>query len=196
MKILAMLLTAGLLPAAAIASDRDSANSAAETQVQMVDINLQPVNYSEPIQLPPASDTVYQPMNCDNTVGCGHCSNCQYSGVVCCQRCEEQSCCDRCCNRHAWQRAHTTGDMYPHFPYRPRYGGYYYFRPYNYMNVYTHQSQILNMGGDPRNPYSVSMFGPIYEEFGAAAPAVDVLPGSVRQIGSNLPRLEDLLQQP
>ena len=38
--------------------------------------------------------------------------------------------------------------MYPHFPYRPRYGGYYYFRPYNYMNVYVVDAD----GGNLKRP--------------------------------------------
>ena len=197
MKILAMLLTVGLLPTAANAADSDTADASLDRSVEILDTTVQPVSYSEPMQLPPASGSVYQPMQADNVVGCGHCSHSHHSGYVECRRsCENQSCCERHRNRNSWKRAHTTGDMYPHFPYRPRYGGYYYFRPYNYMNIYTHQSQIINMGGDPRNPYSVSMFGPIYEEFGASAPTLDVPAGSVRQLGSSLPKLEDLLKQP
>ncbi|REJ84930.1 MAG: hypothetical protein DWQ34_05135 [Planctomycetota bacterium] len=196
MKIFTMLLAAGLVSATASAADVDS------NEFEIVETAVQPVNFSEPVQLPPATDyspsteTIYQPMDCNRAVGCGRCSHSHYSGMVYCRRCEKPSCCERCRNRSAWRSAHTTGDLYPHFPYRPQYGGYYYFRPYNYMNVYTHQSQIVNMGGDPRNPYSVSMFGPIYEEFGATAPLLDVPPGSVRELGSGLPKLEDLLLQP
>jgi hypothetical protein len=38
------------------------------------------------------------------------------------------------------------------------------------------------------------MFDPIYEEFGQNAPPLQPLPGSVHPLGSQLPMLEDLLQ--
>jgi hypothetical protein len=95
-----------------------------------------------------------------------------------------------------WESAHTTGDMYPHYAYYPQDHGYFYFRPYNYMNVYNHMGQVTSLGGDPRNPYSVAMFDPIYEDFYQQYPRVIEPPaGSVRPFGSSLPNLEDLLQQ-
>lgn len=139
-----------------------------------------------------------QPMpGCATPVDYG-CAQPMYSGCgQCCQNnCCQQSCCDRCCNKLQWERTHTTGDMYPHYPYYPQDHGYYYFRPYNYMNVYNHMGQVTALGGDPRNPYSVAMFDPIYEDFYQQYPRVIEPPaGSVRPLGSNLPNLEDLLKQ-
>lgn len=122
--------------------------------------------------------------------GAGHC------GQADCQGDCNQSCCDRCCNKLAWKRAHTTGDMYPHYAYYPQDHGYYYFRPYNYMNVYNHMGQVVALGGDPRNPYSVAMFDPIYEDFYQQYPRIVEPPaGSIKPFGSSLPNLEDLLRQ-
>ena len=84
--------------------------------------------------------------------------------------------------------------MYPHFAYFPQDHGYYYFRPYNYTHIYEHQARVVSMGGDPRNPYSVAMFNPIYEEFNQNAQPLPVLPGTVHPLGSQLPMLEDLLR--
>lgn len=145
---------------------------------------------------PAMGGACYQPMDCNQVVGCG-----SYDGCPCgcgmgsaCECCESPSCCRRCCNRCRWSRIHTTGDMYPHFAYYPQDHGYYYFRPYNYMHVYEHRARVVSLGGDPRNPYSVAMFDPIYEEFEQNVPPIEVpLPGSVQPLGSQLPNLEDLL---
>ena len=101
---------------------------------------------------------------------------------------------DRCKNKRAWKKAHTTGDMYPHYAYFPQDHGTYYFRPYNYTNVLEQQAQIMSMGGDPLNPYSVSMFDDIYEQYYAQFPPESDPPaGTVEPFGSSLPNLEDLL---
>lgn len=106
----------------------------------------------------------------------------------------DDGCFDRCRNRCAWSKAHTTGDMYPHFPYYPQDHGYYYFRPYNYMHVHEQAGQAMSMGIDPGNPYSNSIFDSIYEGYYAQnPPAADPPLGSVEPIGSSLPMLEDLL---
>lgn len=84
--------------------------------------------------------------------------------------------------------------MYPHYAYYPEHHGYYYFRPYNYMNVFDHIEKSMQMGGSPWHPYSVSMFADIPHPavpldptaLGSEEPAVN--PTRVR-----LPILEDLL---
>lgn len=86
--------------------------------------------------------------------------------------------------------------MYQHYPYRPEYFGYYYFRPYNYVNIFQHKAEIVRLGGSPINPYSVLMFDPIYAQFNASAPALPPLEGTARPLGSKLPMLEDLLEKP
>lgn len=84
--------------------------------------------------------------------------------------------------------------MYPHYAYYPQHHGYYYFRPYNWMHVLEHQSRVLGMGGDARNPYSVAMFGGIYEDFEERFPPIVNPPaGTVQPLGSQLPNLEALL---
>jgi hypothetical protein len=86
--------------------------------------------------------------------------------------------------------------MYPHFPYYPQDHGYYYFRPYNYVHVNAHIGQVMAFGGDPQNPYSVSIFDSIYEAYYQQNPRVIEPPiGSVQPIGSSLPMLEDLLRR-
>lgn len=150
----------------------------------------------------------YQPLDCGQVVGCeapvgcgapAGCGGMSPCGCGCgygnpCQCGEDDGCCKRCCNRCRWRWAHTTGDMYPHFAYYPQDHGYYYFRPYNYIHVFEHRARVVSLGGDPRNPYSVAMFDPIYEEFNQNAPVMQPLPGSVHPLGSQLPMLEGLLQ--
>ena len=164
----------------------------------------------------PSSQPVscYQPMDCAQAVGCGAPAGCAAAvscggygtcggmapcGCGCgygqpCQCGEDDGCCRRCLNRCRWSRAHTTGDMYPHFAYYPQDHGYYYFRPYNYIHVFEHRARVMSWGGDPRNPYSLALFDPVYEEFRQNVPALAPLPGSVQPLGSHLPNLEDLLQ--
>jgi hypothetical protein len=95
-----------------------------------------------------------------------------------------------CCKRHC---LHSTCDMYPHYAYFPEHHGYYYFRPYNYMHIFEHQQQVLQLGGDPRNPYSVSMFAPLHREFEERVPRIHEPEERVRLQEPPLPQLEDLL---
>jgi hypothetical protein len=101
---------------------------------------------------------------------------------------------DYCRNKRKWCKAHTTGDMYPHYAYFPQHHGMYYFRPYNYTTVYEQQAQVMSMGGNPQNPYSVAMFDAIYEQYHEQFPEeFDPPAGSIMPFGSDLPNLEDLL---
>lgn len=145
-----------------------------------------------PVNCAPACCT---PVSCAAAAqyGCGQSYGSCYNGCGygCC---EKQGCCHRCRNRCRWYRAHTTGDMFPHYPYFPAYHGYYYFRPYNWMNVFQQQGWIMSVGGDVRNPYSVAMFDRIYEDFEQRFPQTEEPPaGSVAPLGSGLPNLEDLM---
>ncbi|MES2789306.1 MAG: hypothetical protein V4719_06770 [Planctomycetota bacterium] len=101
--------------------------------------------------------------------------------------------CKSCCKD-------STCDMYQHFPYIPDNHGYYYFRPYNYTAVWQHQQWIAQIGGDPRNPYSRSLFIPVYEQFENAAYEPDHKPSNtlsvLPHVYKELPDLEKLLKKP
>jgi hypothetical protein len=166
-----------------------------ETRAEQVEI--QQTGYSPacaaPVNCAPACCT---PVSCAAAAqyGCGQSYGACYSQTCGNYCCEKQSCCDRCKNRCYWHRAHTTGDMFPHYAYYPQHHGYYYFRPYNWMHVLEHQARIVAMGGDSRNPYSVAIFDPIYEDFEQRFPQILEPPaGSVQPLGSGLPNLEDLM---
>jgi hypothetical protein len=47
--------------------------------------------------------------------------------------------------------------------------GYYYFRPYHVMHVFSQQELATRWGGDPRNPYDNTIFQRIYEQMGIEA---------------------------
>jgi len=82
--------------------------------------------------------------------GCGHC--CAFL----------HGCC-RSCGLHA------PGDMVQHMPFFGTTHGYYYFRPYHVMHVFSQQELATRWGGDARNPYDNCMFQRIYEQMGVEA---------------------------
>jgi len=60
----------------------------------------------------------------------------------------------------AWRAKH---DFTPHIPYRAP-ADYYYFRPYNYLDIPEDQAEVVIYGQDPRMPYENLVFGEdIYE---------------------------------
>lgn len=59
-----------------------------------------------------------------------------------------------------------------HLPYMPTLHGYYYFRPYNAIQVVRHQEFVSRFGGDTRNPYSNAFFKQIYDDYRASRPAM------------------------
>jgi hypothetical protein len=82
-----------------------------------------------------------------------------------------------CCHRlGSCLCVRSTGDMAPHMPFFGTTHGYYYFRPYHVMHVFSQQELATRWGGDARNPYDNSMFQKVYEQMGVAAtlPAVSV----------------------
>ena len=93
----------------------------------------------------------------------------------------------------------STCNMYQHYPYPPDNHGYYYFRPYNYTAVWEHQQWATTIGGDPRNPYSRSMFIPVYEQFENTTYEPDAKPSStlavLPHVTKELPDLEKLLKK-
>ncbi len=109
---------------------------------------------------------------------CRDCRKCK-SGCSCCK--------DSTCN------------MYQHYPYPPDNHGYYYFRPYNYTAVWEHQQWITTIGGDPRNPYSRSVFIPVYEQFENTTYEPDSKPSNtlsvLPHVTKELPDLEKLLKK-
>lgn len=113
-----------------------------------------------------------QPADCQGHCGHNHCGNCR---------------------KKCWCSIHTTGDMYPHFPYYPEHHGYYYFRPYNYSNVLMHRSQGLQLGVSPANPYSVSMLDPLFERFSMTNLSRDDDYDRLPPHRNSLPQLESLL---
>ncbi|MCE9604793.1 MAG: hypothetical protein K8U03_07825 [Planctomycetia bacterium] len=70
--------------------------------------------------------------------------------------------CQSCCLR-------TTGDLVQHMPFFGTTHGYYYFRPYHVMHVFSQQELATRWGGDPRNPYDNTMFQRTYEAMGVDA---------------------------
>lgn len=87
----------------------------------------------------------------------------------------------------------STGDLYPHYPYLPEAGGYYYFRPYNYTHIAQHQQAAALWGAPAGNPYSHAL----YERLNTVQldqPAVTRTRLPTR--GDRLPNLNDLLDRP
>lgn len=95
---------------------------------------------------------------------------------------------------NGWCGAHTTGDMFQHYPYPPEYGGYYYFRPYNADTVYEQVAIAARWDVHPGNPYSVSMFDGVYEDFVQRFPHTDFSYQPPRLHSSGLQNLESLLK--
>jgi hypothetical protein len=103
--------------------------------------------------------------------GCGGCGLRRGCGLSCC-----------CLSGHTCCIPFkTTGDLVQHMPFFGTTHGYYYFRPYHVMHVFSQQELATRWGGDPRNPYDNSGFQRIYEQNGVAAqvPAVPALPTQV-----------------
>ena len=63
----------------------------------------------------------------------------------------------------------TTGDLVQHTPFFGTTHGYYYFRPYHVMHVFSQQELATRGGGGARNPYDNSMFTRLYEQMGVEA---------------------------
>jgi len=119
--------------------------------------------------------------------------NCGDPAYVCNTDCRHGHYGSHCPKPRCYCHFHSTGDMYPHYAYFPEHHGYYYFRPYNYTNVFKHRQQALQLGVSPSNPYSISMLNPLFEQFALThlAPVDDYekLPPSRK----SLPILEDVL---
>ncbi|WP_166823884.1 hypothetical protein [Thalassoroseus pseudoceratinae] len=83
------------------------------------------------------------------------------------------------------------GDLYPHYAYYPKFHGYYYFRPYNYIHVERDAALAAAMGGDVRAPYSTEFLKPMFQSFATNSP----LPpqDEKRPFDAKLPKLEDLV---
>ena len=82
--------------------------------------------------------------------------------------------------------------MVQHMPFFGTTHGYYYFRPYHVMHVFSQQELATRWGGDPRNPYDNTMFHRIYDQMGVEAkpkaPPVGAAPPGghgIRRAGSN-----------
>ena len=88
---------------------------------------------------------------------CGGCGigRCCGLGSLCCGCGLGHACCIR-----------STGDLVQHTPFFGTTHGYYYFRPYHVMHVFSQQELATRWGGDPRNPYDNTIFQKTYEMMG------------------------------
>jgi hypothetical protein len=77
----------------------------------------------------------------------------------------------------------TTGDLVQHMPFFGTTHGYYYFRPYHVMHVFSQQELATRWGGDARNPYDNTIFEKVYQQMGvdarSAQPTTGVVPATV-----------------
>jgi len=167
---------------------------------------IQQDNYTEPgtgvASLTPSisgCDTHCAP-TCEAPVGdcCGFgalpCMDaCCYEAAHCCGKrgcriggVHHHKCCGHVC-------VHTTGDMHPHYAYQPEHHGYYYFRPYNYVNVLEQKQLVVALGGDFKSPYSLAMFDGIYADFEATVPPLPEQPSPLVEDEEALPLLDALL---
>jgi len=84
--------------------------------------------------------------------------------------------CGHCGCLHGWLHSgcllHSTGDLVQHMPHFGTTHGYYYFRPYHVMHVFSQQELVTRWGGDPRNPYDNTMFQNVYQQLGVDAATV------------------------
>ena len=108
---------------------------------------------------------------CNNGGHCGHCGiGC---GIGCCCLSTCCGCLGKCCcclGDHCMLR--STGDLVQHMPHFGTTHGYYYFRPYHVMHVFSQQELATRWGGDARNPYDNTMFQNIYQQMGVDAATV------------------------
>ena len=76
-----------------------------------------------------------------------------------CATCTSHIGCGGCAQKSPW---FERCDMTPHL--RSPLGGSYYFRPYNYGQIYTQQDAVRLWGEDPKLPYANRMFESLYED--------------------------------
>lgn len=158
------------------------------------------------VSLADANDDVAAPVAGDAVVVNDHAATAvpDAAAEICC---DDDS--DRCCFRRLWGRRccrdgcgricwTTTGDMHPHYAYYPRFHGYYYYQPYNYIHVLEHQYQALSLGGDPRAPYHNRQFERVYERHAAAryeeSDASTYYIPLLHRASEPLPDLQDILE--
>lgn len=77
----------------------------------------------------------------------------------------------------------SPGDMVQHMPFFGTTHGYYYFRPYHVMHVFSQQELATRWGGDPRNPYDNTMFQRVYQQMGvdvkSTTPTNNTMPSNI-----------------
>jgi hypothetical protein len=77
----------------------------------------------------------------------------------------------------------SPGDMVLHMPFFGTTHGYYYFRPYHVMHVFSQQELATRWGGDPRNPYDNRMFERVYQQMGvdvkSTTPTTNTMPSNI-----------------
>jgi hypothetical protein len=101
---------------------------------------------------------------CEGSSSCG-CSSCGGSGCGCLSG----GCASGHCLRGddgyglGW-RAHSTCDLGHDHYFCSESHGYYYFRPYNYNPIASHQDYARKWNIDTRNPYNNEVFQQIYRE--------------------------------
>ncbi|MCA9228254.1 MAG: hypothetical protein KDA47_21675 [Planctomycetales bacterium] len=140
--------------------------------------------------LPPVLQAKYQ-ANCSDCdcaspgctgkcgAACGGCQSCQGACGACsvpgCQGCRFGRHCGHCGGLFGFGGCidgsceggcFNTCNMPPHYAYFPADHGNYYFRPYNYHRIATHQQFVMTYGGNPRHPYANEVFDRVYETIG------------------------------
>lgn len=111
--------------------------------------------------------------------GCGGCG--RRCGLGGCRAC---GCCAALWQHGLCVPCKTTGDLVQHMPFFGTTHGYYYFRPYHVMHVFSQQELATRWGGDPRNPYDNTMFHRIYDQMGVEAKPKAPPVGAVPQAGT------------
>jgi hypothetical protein len=114
-----------------------------------------------------------------------------------CGGCCASECCSDWCKRCWWFGTHSTCDMPQHFPYPPAFHGYYYFRAYNYSQIFQHRLIAPLLGAEPFAPYETTNFQKIYVdalgEEEANRQAGDGVLKPLMPDSGKLPNLEELL---
>lgn len=90
-----------------------------------------------------------------DSCGFGGCCRLGLPSLGCCCGGLGHNCCIR-----------TTGDLVQHTPFFGTTHGYYYFRPYHVMHVFSQQELATRWGADPRNTYDNTIFQRTYEQLG------------------------------
>lgn len=83
----------------------------------------------------------------------------------------------RCCK---FKYLHAPRDMVQHLPYDAQPKTYYYFRPYNSYHILLQQRQAMEVGVDPKMPYSNAIFQDVFKKLDPKNQAEQIEPSRSR----------------